>query len=412
MGLGYISTYLRGKGYRVNVVDGNFTGDDPYAALDRIDSYDIVGIGCESKNIAEALKIARYAKKKKKIVVMGGLHVSLIKGKILEHGFVDFAIDGEGELPLHRLIQFLNGSAPLASVPGLIYRKGTRVIVRERREIGNLDDLGFPDFRLMGVRRISNYPLVTSRDCPYKCNFCTVGSLSYGKWRARSPDNIITELKLAKERYRIKEFTVLDENFSYDVERVKLFCLKLIKENIALPWMIMEGVRADKVDRELIKLLKISGCHLLIYGIESADRKVFSNSAKGSSLAVVQKAIRLAKSEGMRVGGFFVVGLPGATFASEMKSIRFALKHGLDPIGFWMAIPYYNTKLYKWVTRHARLLREPVGGNLVTSLRTEPFFETPVFSREQIKKAFLIARQPHRAEYQKMIWGPLQKLSG
>ncbi len=406
VGLAYLSSYLCSKGYEVKVVDSNFTDQDPYRALKGIRHQGVVGISCESKNIEEALKIARYAKTKGNILVMGGLHVSLIKEEILKNDYVDYGIHGDGELSFFKFLQFLEGNISLSEVPGLIYRKGAQAIVNSKGQIENLDDLNFPDYRLMGIDKIFDYPLITSRDCPYQCSYCTVGAVSHGKWRARSPKNIIAELKLAKERYSIKRFTVLDENFSYDIERVKTFCASLIKEKFVLPWAILEGVRADKVDKELLKLLKMSGCKNLIYGIESADENVFKNLSKGGSFSDIEKAIRLAQSEGIYVGGYFVIGLPGSTFVSEMKSIRFALRHRLNPIVFWMAIPYYNTRLYKWVLNNARLLREPIGENVVNSLRTEPFFETAIFPRNQVRKAFVIAQEPFRSDYFNFIWGP------
>lgn len=390
--LAYIGSYLYRKGYKVRIVDSNFSGEDPYRLLKEFSHPGLVGISCESKNIQDALEIARYAKTKGNIVVMGGLHVSLIKGKILENSYVDYGIHGDGELSLFKLLQTLEGKGSLSKVPGLIYRKGTKVLVNNKSQIDNLDTLDFPNYRLAGIYRIFDYPLITSRDCPYQCSYCSVGTISHGKWRCRSPDNIIAELKLARERYNIKKFTILDENFSHDIERVKMFCLKLLKENFILPWHIMEGIRTDKVDRELLKLLIMTGCKQLIYGIESADENVFKSISKGEELSTIERAIKLAKSEGISVGAHFIVGLPESTFAAEMKSIQFAINHQLKPAIFWMAIPYYNTRLYKWVQNNATLLREPVGENLVNTLSTEPFFETANFSKDEIKKAFVIAQ--------------------
>jgi anaerobic magnesium-protoporphyrin IX monomethyl ester cyclase len=390
--LGYIGAFLHSKGYKAKLIDSNYSDQDPYQVLKNAKG-SIVGISCESKNAEEALDLAGYAKTRGNIVVMGGLHVSLIKERILENSYVDYGVYGDGELSFYNLIQSLEGCFPLCEVPGLIFRKGADVVVNAKYHVADLDDLVFPDYRLMGINKIINYPLITSRDCPYECNYCTVGSISHGKWRARSPENIVSELKLAKERYGIKTFTVFDENFSHDIERVKVFCYRLLKENLILPWGIMEGVRADKMDRELLILLKAAGCNSLIYGIESADEAVFKNVSKGVRLTDIERAIQLAKSVNMQVGGYFVVGLPGSTFASEMKSIRFALKHRLKPTTFWMAIPYYNTGLYKWVLNNARLLREPVGENLVCDSNTAPFYETTIFPEDQVKKAFDLGQQ-------------------
>ncbi|MFH0732134.1 MAG: radical SAM protein [Candidatus Omnitrophota bacterium] len=390
--LASIGSYLRSNGCNVRIVDSNFTNEDPYRVLAKTNGEYLVGISCESKNIEEALKIAVYAKEKQNIVVMGGLHVSLAKEKILDNICVDYGIYGDGELSLLKLIEALDEGLPLEDVPGLIYKFTGQIKVNEKGQAANLDELPFPDYKLAGINRISQYPLITSRDCPYKCTYCTVGAISHGSWRIRSPKNVIAELKYAKETYNIKSFIIFDENFSHDMERVKMFCLMLLKENLILPWAVIEGMRADKVDREFLRLLKVSGCKDIIYGVESADEKVFENISKGGKFLTIEKAIDLAKDEGLEVGAYFVIGLPGATFESEMKSIEFATKHNLSPCVFWMAIPYYNTQLYEWVLKNAKLLREPTGENLVNSLSTEPFFETEIFPKDKVKKAFVMAQ--------------------
>lgn len=396
VGLGYIGSYLRSKGYEVKIVDSNFTGEDPYKILKKAMPPGVVGISCESKNVKEALEIARYAKTKGNVVVMGGMHVSLIKGKILENNYVDYGIHGDGEVPFFKFLQALEGNLSLAEVPGLIYRKGNEIIINANEQIEDLDGLPFPDYQLAGIRRIFDYPLMTSRNCPYRCSFCAVGNISNGKWRARSPENLVAELKLAKGRYDIKRFTVLDNNFSYNIGRVKEFCNELlrnlIRENFILPWGVLQGIRADRVDRELLRLFKISGCKHVVYGLESVDENIFKCISKEEGLSTVKEAIELAKNEGMKVGAFFIVGLPGSTFGTEMKSIQFFIDNKLDFATFWMAIPYYNTDLYKWVLSNATLLREPIGENLVNSIGTKPFFEMPAFPQHKILKAFLIAQ--------------------
>jgi len=390
LGITYIASYLEEKGCNVRIVDSNFTKEDPFQLISKENNL-IVGIACESKNFLEALDIAKFAKEKGHLVIMGGLHISLIKEKVMEYNCVDYAIHGDGELSLFKLLLALEGKEPFDTIPGLIYRHNGRVIINKQKPIINLDQLPFPNFSLAKIEKIDTYPIITSRDCPYECTYCTVGAISHGKWRHRTPKNIVAELAFAKQKYDIKSFVCLDENFSFDIERVKIFCISLLKANIKIPWSIIEGLRCDKVDRELLKLLKMSGCHHIIFGIEATDKTVFENISKGERLDDIKKAINLASQEGLKVGGYFVVGLPNSTFKTDMKSLRFAKRHKLSPVTFWMAIPYYDTKLYKWILNNAKLLREPIGKNLVNSLSTEPFFETKQYSEKKIKRMHAIA---------------------
>lgn len=197
-GLGYISSYLSARGCKVRIIDTNFTGECPYDAIRKAGLVRLVGISCESRNIKEALEIARYAKDMGNTVIMGGLHVSLIKEKILENSYVDYAIHGDGELSLFEFIRFLEGDISVSKVSGLIYRQGHEIIVNAKAGIDILDALPFPNYKLSGIHKIFDYPLITSRDCPYRCNFCTVGSISHGKWRYRTPEN--TKAFLCKEK--------------------------------------------------------------------------------------------------------------------------------------------------------------------------------------------------------------------
>lgn len=200
VGLGYIGAYLKEQGYSVRIIDAQFTKEDPMPAL-KATPPTLVAIGIDSLTIFRGLNIARKAKEFGHTTLLGGLHVSLIKTRILDFPEVDFGIVGDGEFATIQLIQALEDKREFENVSGLIYREpnGTYRINPNITEEKNLDILPFPDYRLAGVHQIPLYPLVTSRDCPYQCIYCTVGTLSYGRFRARSAENCIDELIFAKK---------------------------------------------------------------------------------------------------------------------------------------------------------------------------------------------------------------------
>lgn len=396
---GSIGAYLSYHGVPVRVVDENFTHESPYPILQRHPPA-VVGISAESRNVDRALGIAEYAKAYGHLTVLGGLHVSLVKEQILAWDAVDFAIHGDGEIAMHRFLSALAHRRPWNSVPGLMYREngGGSVIVNPQAHLPPLEELPFPDYTLAGIDRIDDYLLLTSRGCPYDCTFCTTGAVSSNRWRARSITHAVQELEWARHRYGIRQFRIVDENFSFDIDRVKAFCALLIERKLGLRWEIMEGIRADKVDEELLDLMWHSGCRAVFFGIETVENSLFDALRKGEKFEHIERAIRLAREHGFTVGGYFIVGLPGSSFASEMKSVRFS-QEKLDVASFWMAIPYYNTQLHQWVTERERLLREPKGENLVNSLDTQPFFDTEEFPAREVKRAHLIANLRHRAYY-------------
>ena len=390
VGLGYIAAYLQSKNVNVKMFDTNYLRQSPYDVL-RDKKPGIVGITCESRNFEEAIKIAGFAKTKGHITVLGGLHVSLIGKDALDCPDVDFAISGDGEIPFYKLVQALAEEGnDFSSIPGLMFRTGAGVKVNPAVGIDNLDDLPYPDYRIANIHNIENYPLITSRGCPYKCNYCTVGTISRGGWKCRSVDNIIGEIKLALERYDVKKFIIIDENFSQKMNRVVDFCNKVLEEGISISWSVMEGMRADKIDNNILSLLKKAGCNTITFGIETIENAELESATTDKKMLDINRAVKLSHEAGFEVGGYFIVGLPDSNFATVMNSVKYA-KNNLDVAIFWMAIPYLNTPLYNIVVNNHKLLRKPVGENVINSLSTKPFFETKDFPRRKIKKAHVIA---------------------
>lgn len=390
VGLAYIAAYLQSKGIDTEMFDTNYLRKNPYEILsNKIPG--IVGITCESRNFEEAIKIAAFAKKRGHITVLGGLHVSLIEEQTLDYQEVDFAVTGDGEIPFYNLVRALyDEKNNFLDIPGLIFRENGEIKVNPVARIENLDSFPYPDYRIAKIDTIENYPIITSRGCPYKCTYCTVGSISRGDWRFRSVENIVGEIKLALERYNIKKFTIIDENFSQKMDRVTDFCNSLIKEGINIKWSVMEGMRADKIDKNILNLLKKSGCNSITFGIETIENSELKNAFTDKKMLDINRAVKLSHEAGFEVGGYFIVGLPGSNFNTVMNSVDYA-KENLDIAIFWMAIPYLNTPLYKQVIKKHRLLRNPVGRNIINSLSTKPFFETVDFPRRKIKKAHVVA---------------------
>ncbi|GAA1390419.1 B12-binding domain-containing radical SAM protein [Catellatospora chokoriensis] len=390
VGLGYIGTYLAAKGLQVKIVDSQFTKEDPGRALATLPPT-LVAIGVDSRTIDRGRRIARLAKQHGHTTLLGGLHVSLIKEAILEFPEVDFGIVGDGEEPTWQLVEALEGRREFARVSGLVWRENGRTRRNvNTTESNDLDALPFPDYRLAGIHHFPLYPLVTSRDCPFKCTYCTVGNISHGRFRSRTPQSCVVELAYAKERYGVRGFLIVDENFAVRKERAYEFCTALIEADLNLPWTAFEGVRADMMTDAFAALLRRSGCRWVFFGIESSENGVLKAVRKGSKMSRIERAVTIARRNGLKVGGFLIVGLPESSFESDMRSIAWATEH-LDKCQFWMSIPYYGTALYEWVKTNGRLLRAPVGDNLVNSLSTMPYYDTPQYPARDIKRAHVIA---------------------
>src|SRR5208282_1124646 len=150
----------------------------------------------------------------------------------------------------------------------------------------------------------------------------SVSEISGNKLRKRSPENIIEELKYAKKKYGIKSFEIIDDLFNLDIERCKKICRAILNEHLELSWACPNGLRADRVDKELADLMVNSGCTSVMVGIESADPVVLNTIRKGETIEDIERGIRIFQNAGLNVGGYFIIGLPGDSIKSQKLSVN------------------------------------------------------------------------------------------
>lgn len=389
IGLAYLASVLK-ENFEVKICDSNYTGENPFNAIDNFNP-DVIGMSSFSATFDESEKVAKYAKSKNKITILGGPHVAFFQNELANSKYIDYSVWGEGEFSFPDLLNCIEKKEfeKIKNIPGIVFTENKKTIINSPKIILNLDNLPFPDFKLAGISKLRDYPIFTSRGCPFNCIFCSVKRIMGGVWRGRSPKNVIEELVLAKKDYSAVNFHVLDDNFTFDVKRAKKICEILISENIKMEWNCPNGIRADRIDEELISLMAESGCKRIAFGIESGSPEVFKMIGKGESLEKIEEAVRLAKKYNIWIQGFFIIGLPGDTFKRELESINFAKKIGLDSAAFGMAIPYPETRLMEWINKNATALKS-FKDYYISGLETEPYYETKDFSREEMIKAFVL----------------------
>ncbi len=195
------------------------------------------------------------------------------------------------------------------------------------------DDIPFPDYSKFDTFSciLANwrnatwfYPIMTSLGCPFGCIYC---ASRRRKQSFRSVRNCIEELNLAKEKWGIKKFVIIDDCFNANIERAKNFAIEV--KSLDLEWMAGNGLRADCFDEELAELMKSSGCRWIAFGVESIDDGVLSLINKGESFAQIEKAVILAKKFFNFINVFLILGLPGSSYESDKRSIEWAKSHGL-----------------------------------------------------------------------------------
>jgi len=293
----------------------------------------------------------------------------------------------------------MENSLALQDIKGIVYRdKGGIKTNPEKQSIADLDSLPCPNYEVFDSfsGTIAEYPLVTSRGCPYSCIYCCVRQISGKKWRFRTPESVIRELEFAKSKYKSMRFEISDDNFTQNIDRVKEICRLLLKHEIGMSWSCPNGIRAKGLDEESVALMKESGCDSVSIGIESLDEAVFDNIKKGEKLEDVRQAISILHNHKIKVSGFFMVGLPGDNLQIIKSSVELSKRLPLEGAIWNLFVPYPGTKAWSWVNSEANITRNweegfHFGGKL------SPVFETEDFSEKERIYAFELANIKCRA---------------
>ena len=197
------------------------------------------------------------------------------------------------------------------------------------------DELPFPNYELFDSFEIFqknwqkgtwHYAIMTSLGCPFSCIFC---SSRNRKWRPRSPENCYQELKQAQERWHIRSFSILDDCFNFNKERVYEFCRRITPLN--LKWSCANGLRADLFNEKTARLLHQSGCRHVSFGVESISPEVLENIKKGEKIEQIETAVKIAQKAGLNTAGFFILALPGSSYDSDLSGLFWALRKNITP---------------------------------------------------------------------------------
>ena len=287
-------------------------------------------------------------------IIMGGVFPSTLPE--LAVNSADFIVRGEGEIPLRRL---LSGEKPeeINGFHSTVFSNGSAEFVTDLnnlpfpyREDGFEEHLLFSSRGRKGQRTAS---LVTSRGCPYTCNFCSTHPTAGYKWRARSVDDVVSEIVYLQERFGVNHLEIEDDNFTLDSTRAKGILERIIKykegRNLHLDFSTPNGLRIDTLDRETITLMKKAGFKSIYLALESGDQEVLSLMNKRLSLDKVSEVAKLASEQDLPILYFFMIGYPGETREMFLKSVDFGL--GLKKIGdcsftTFLTRAYPGTKLF------------------------------------------------------------------
>ncbi len=364
MGVAYLASVLRREGVDVEIFDATWHRR-PMRIIERLireNGYDIIGISLLTSMLREAAEIAAAAKQlsPRSLVVIGGPHATVDPEGTLALEGVDAVAIGEAELSMLDLVR--NGPRP-GQTPGFWFKQGGEIVKGPPAPLlEDLDWLPFPAWDLLDMRRyislwyqldavrygLRGTSIMASRGCPYNCTYCqpTLRRLFGRKVRRRSPDSLVAEMLELKGRFRIHGLMWLDDTFLLNRRWMREFCEKVIDGRVGLLWGC--NVRADVVDRETLEIMKAAGLRVVHIGIETASQRILDQVyRKGITLEQVEEAVSIAKSLGLYVRGYFMLGAPGETYEEVMATIRLANRLPLDDVTFSITTPLPGTYLWE-----------------------------------------------------------------
>ncbi len=355
----YTAAVLRSKGIPVQVIDClgcDWELSELILCL-RDQKSELVAMRTSTPSFDWDMRVAQIIKMalNSKIVVFGP-HVTLFPEPVLQQPFVDAIVLGEPELTFLDIAE----RGGFSGCKGVWYKKeDDDVVVKNeaRNPIEDLDQLPFPAWDLMpyhaydGIELMRNLkPFVTaltSRGCPHGCAYCPYPVVQGRKLRVRSPENVVDELEWLANGLGVKAVLFRDPEFALHRDRVVGICEGILKRGVRLAWRC--ETRMEDMDEELIALMAKAGCIGINMGVESADEQVLRNvKRKAVPFGQAMKVVKACKKNEIEAFCFFILGLPGETKESALRSIHYALKLNPSFVQFTVASPYPGTELGVW----------------------------------------------------------------
>jgi radical SAM superfamily enzyme YgiQ (UPF0313 family) len=352
LGMCYIASYIsQNSDAETRLVDCSILNLDDTAIRNEIRRCDpkILGVSTSTYTYKNALNTAKIAKELNPGIttVLGGPHSSILDTETLRNEQVDIVVRQEAEKTMVDLVNLLVlGKGDISSVSGITYRKSGSIQRNpDRPLIEDLDILPFPARYLLPLKMYKvPATIVTSRGCPSKCIFCAAEALSGGRYRARSPANVVEETKQMYAEMKPQFLFIADDTFTIFHDRTRQICKGY--KDLGVRWVCES--RANTINQGIVREMADSGCFMIQFGVESGSQKILDSMKKGISIDQVRKAVSWCIESKVQPVCSFMVPHPEDTMDSLQQTETFMneLKKLGVQIFVSLTTPFPGTYLY------------------------------------------------------------------
>ncbi len=333
-----------------------------------------VGIGCLFSGQFKAVrKIAGFVKAccPHLPIVIGGMHPTVFARQILENcPEIDYVAIGEAEPQLVELARHLACGRHSALPEGLAWRREGKIILRPKRHyLQDLDKLPFPAYHLLDFKKYEHntnnwhnprgldftmtVPLISSRSCPNRCNFCSMYQVMGKRFRPRSPRVVADEIELLYRRYGQTHFSFMDDNLNLKKTHILSICRQIVQRGLRIQYETPNGLSTAHLDEEIIDAMVASGWVRGAIAIESGSDFI-RNKVMGKRLPrekifqVVEYARRYPQ---LYLKAYFIIGMPEETHASLEATYRMIQQLDLDEVYVTNLMPFFGTAVFDQALR-------------------------------------------------------------
>jgi len=365
LGILYISAWLKQHGLDCRVYDTTFSSKLAFRQFLLDTKPDVLAIYTNLMTKLNVLETIRFVRSQESLqatrIVLGGPEVTHSKLNFLKAGADVIAI-GEGEDTMLDLAQTLEKSGftqeSLSGIPGIAWLNVSNELITnpEREKLKDMDLLPMPDRKAIDLQKYldawksrhgSNaVSISTMRGCPYTCKWCSraVYGLSY---RRRSPEKVVEEMRWIIDNYQPDTLWFVDDVFTISHKWLRSFAELVEKEDVRIPFECI--TRADRMNDEVLQLLKRSGCYRVWIGAESGSQRIIDAMDRRVKVDQVRDMIILAKKYQIQSGTFIMLGYPGETEDDIEETIHHLKVSAPDLYTITLAYPIKGTELYEEV---------------------------------------------------------------